>query len=132
MKRRTFIAGLGSTPAWPLVASAQERAKIARIGFLSLGPSSTSSSRVEAFRAGLRDLGYIEGKNIVIDFRWANTVDQLSEFAAELARMKVDVILAPNSTMVEAARQATKMPTQSVLATSRAWRDPVATSRVSR
>ena len=126
MKRRAFIAALGGAAAWSLVASAQEPAKIARIGFLSLGPSSASSSRVEAFRAGLRDLGYIEGKNIVIDFRWANTVDQLSEFAAELARMKVDVILAPNSTMVEAARQATK--TIPIVFTNHA--DPVGISHV--
>jgi putative ABC transport system substrate-binding protein len=126
MKRRAFVAALGGAAAWSLVASAQERAKIARIGFLSLGPSSASSSRVEAFRVGLRDLGYIEGKNIVIDFRWADSVDQLSEFAAELARMKVDVILAPNSTMVEAARQATK--TIPIVFTNHA--DPVGISHV--
>jgi putative ABC transport system substrate-binding protein len=59
-------------------------------------------------RAGLRDLGWVEGKNIVIEFRWADGVQQLPEFAAELVRMKVDVIYAPSSTMVEPARQATK------------------------
>ena len=56
----------------------------------------------------MRDLGYVEGKNIVIEFRWAETVDQLPELAAELVRMNVDVIFAPSSTQVEAARQATK------------------------
>jgi putative ABC transport system substrate-binding protein len=63
---------------------------------------------VEALRAGLRDLGWVEGKNIVIEFRWADGVQQLPEFAAELVRMKVDVIYAPSSTMVEPAHQATK------------------------
>jgi putative ABC transport system substrate-binding protein len=59
-------------------------------------------------RAGLRDLGWIEGKNIVIEFRWADGVQQLHELAAELVRINVDVIFAPSSTMVEPARQATK------------------------
>jgi ABC-type uncharacterized transport system substrate-binding protein len=56
----------------------------------------------------LRDLGYVEGKNIVIEFRWAERVDQLPELATELVHMNVDVIFAPSSTQVEAARQATK------------------------
>jgi putative tryptophan/tyrosine transport system substrate-binding protein len=63
---------------------------------------------VAALRAGLRDLGWVEGKNIVLEFRWADNVDQLPRFAAELVRMNVDVIFAPSSTMVEPARQATK------------------------
>jgi ABC-type uncharacterized transport system substrate-binding protein len=56
----------------------------------------------------LRDLGYVEGKNIVIEFRWAERVEQLPEMAAELVRMKVDIILVSSSTYVEPARQATK------------------------
>jgi putative ABC transport system substrate-binding protein len=63
---------------------------------------------VEVLRAGLRDLGWVEGKNIVIEFRWADTVQQLPELAADLVRMNVDVIFASSSTMVEPARQATK------------------------
>src|SRR6202023_4336630 len=59
-------------------------------------------------RAGLRDLGYVESRSIVIEWRWAEKVDQLHELAAELVRMNVDVIVAPSSTFVEAARQATK------------------------
>jgi putative ABC transport system substrate-binding protein len=61
---------------------------------------------VEALRAGLRDLGWVEGKNILIEFRWAERVDQLPIFAAELVRMKVDIIFAPSSTFVEPARKA--------------------------
>ncbi len=63
---------------------------------------------VEALRAGLRDLGYVEGKNIIIEFRWADRVDQLPGLAAEFVRMNVDVIFASSSTLVEPARQATK------------------------
>jgi putative ABC transport system substrate-binding protein len=109
MTRREFITLLGGAVAsWPLAARAQQPAKVARIGYLDLGPASARASRVEALRAGLRDLGYIEGKNIVIEFRWADGVQQLPELAAELVRMNVDVIFAPSSTMVEPARQATK------------------------
>jgi putative ABC transport system substrate-binding protein len=64
--------------------------------------------RVEGLLAGLRDLGYVEGNNIVIEFRWAERVEQLPELAAELVRMKVDIIFASSSTFVEPARQATK------------------------
>jgi putative ABC transport system substrate-binding protein len=109
IRRRRFIVTLGSAAiAWPLTAPAQQAAKVARIGFLGLGPASAWSSRMEALRAGLRDLGYVEGKNIIIEFRWADTVEQLPGLAAELVRMNVDVIFAPSSTMVEPARQATK------------------------
>src|SRR5215469_14649748 len=108
MRRREFITLLGGGAAWPLGAHAQQSAKVARIGYLDLGPASARASRVEALRAGLRDLGWVEGRNIVIEFRWADGVQQLPEFAAELVRMKVDVIYAPSSTMVEPARQATK------------------------
>jgi putative ABC transport system substrate-binding protein len=109
MRRREFITLLGgAAAAWPLAARAQQRGKVARIGYLGLGPASAWSSRVEALRAGLRDLGWVEGKNIVIEFRWADGVQQLPEFAAELVRMKVDVIYAPSSTMVEPARQTTQ------------------------
>src|SRR5205823_9897759 len=108
-KRREFIALLGgAAAAWPLAARAQQPAKVARLGFLRFGPASAYAGRVEALRAGLRQLGYIEGKNIVIEFRWAETVDQLHELAVELVRMNVDVIFAMSSTEVEATRQATK------------------------
>jgi putative tryptophan/tyrosine transport system substrate-binding protein len=95
MRRRDFISLIGcAAAAWPLAARAQQPAKLAHIGYLGLGPASAWSSRVEALRAGLRDLGWIEGKNIVIEFRWADNVDQLPGLAAELVRMKVDVVFA--------------------------------------
>jgi putative ABC transport system substrate-binding protein len=109
MRRREFITLLGgAATGWPLDALAQEPSKVPRIGFLRFGPASANASRVEALRAGLRQLGYVEGKNIAIEFRWAETVDQLPELAAELVRMNVDVILALSSTEVEPARQVTK------------------------
>src|SRR5215217_7353710 len=105
MKRRDFITLLGGAAlATPVAAQAQ---RPARIGFLGFGTAAATADRVEALRAGLRDLGYLEGKNIVIDFRWAEAVDRLRELAAELVRENVDVIFATSSTEVEAARQAT-------------------------
>src|ERR1700730_8455384 len=104
LKRRHFVTLLGGAAAWPLAARARDAKKIPRIGFLGLAPE---FSGAEAMRAGLRDLGYVEGRSIVIEWRWAEKVDQLPELAAELVRMNVDVIVAPSSTFVEAARQAT-------------------------
>src|SRR5205823_6486357 len=90
MRRREFITLLGGAAvAWPLVARAQQQAKIPRIGFLGLA---LEISGVEALRAGLRDLGYIEGTNIVIEWRWAERVEELPELAAELVGMNVNVI----------------------------------------
>jgi ABC-type uncharacterized transport system substrate-binding protein len=109
IRRREFITLLGgAAAAWPVAARAQQSANVARIGFLRFGPASANAGRIEALRAGLRQLGYVEGKNIVIEFRWAETVDQLPELAAELVRMNADVIFAMSSTEVEPAQQATK------------------------
>ena len=82
MQRRELIALLGGVAAWPLAARAQQATKVARIGYLGFGSAAASASWVEALRAGLHDLGYVEGKNIVIEFRWAERVDQLPELAA--------------------------------------------------
>jgi putative ABC transport system substrate-binding protein len=107
--RREFITLIGgAAAAWPLAARAQQATKVARIGFLGLAPAALYAPRVEALRAGLRDLGYVEGKNIVIEFRWAEGVNQLPQQAAELVRMNVDVIFASSSVLVEPARHATK------------------------
>jgi putative ABC transport system substrate-binding protein len=105
MKRRQFIAVVGgAAAAWPLMTHAQPRAKVARIGFLGLAPE---LSGVDALRAGLRDLGYVEGGNMIIEWRWAEKVDQLPTLADELVAQQVDVIIASSSTFVEVARQAT-------------------------
>src|SRR6266508_3265141 len=90
-----------------LAVEAQQAAKVHQIGYLS-SISPVPANRVEALRIGLRDLGYVEGKNIAIAFRPAETAERLPEAAAELVRLKVDVIFATSSTEVEAARRATK------------------------
>ena len=105
MRRREFICLIsGGAAVWPVVARAQRPAKIARIGWLGLGPAAAQSSRVRALRAGLRDLGYVEGKNIVIEFRWADTVEQLPELAAELVRMDRRSLCRPRPVFHQPAR----------------------------
>ena len=87
---------------------AQQPAKISRIGFLLAVPPSTVSARVEAFRQGLRALGYVEGKNIVIEWRSSEgKADRLPALAAELVRLKVDVIVSGGAPPTRAAKQAT-------------------------
>jgi ABC-type uncharacterized transport system substrate-binding protein len=108
MRRRKFIALLGGAAAWPLAARAQQATKIFRIGFLGATSASSWASRVEAFRLGLRDLGYVEGKNILIEFRWAEEkYDQLPALAAELVRQKVDVLVTFGTPGTLAAKRAT-------------------------
>jgi putative ABC transport system substrate-binding protein len=107
MDRRAFLAGAAALLAAPLAAEAQPAGKVYRIGYLSFGTAAASANRVEALRAGLRELGYVEGKNLVIEFRLTGTVEQMHEAAAELVRMKVDIIFATSSTESESARRAT-------------------------
>jgi len=89
------------------MARAQQSARIWRIGYLGFGSASSWTSEIEALRSGLRDLGYVDGKNVTFEFRWAERVDQTPDLATQLVRMNVDVIFAPASTQVEPARQAT-------------------------
>jgi putative tryptophan/tyrosine transport system substrate-binding protein len=95
MRRREFIALLGGTSAaaaWPLVTRAE---RIARVGFLGLTSASKQADRIDAFRAGLRNLGYVEGKNIQIEFRFADGDNgRLPGLLAELIGLNVDVIVA--------------------------------------
>ena len=109
MKRREFITLLGgAAAAWPIAARAQQAAKTARIGFLGADTQSGVESRLERFRAGLRDLGYVEGDNVLIDFRWAEgNYARLAEFAGELVRLKVDLLVTYGTPGTLAAKQAT-------------------------
>jgi putative ABC transport system substrate-binding protein len=87
---------------------AQPTAKVSRIGYLTVASLSSNAARVEAFRQGLRELGYMEGKNIVIEWRSGEgKVERQAELAAELVRLKVDVIVTSGPTMTRAAKQAT-------------------------
>ena len=108
MRRRAFITLLsGAAAAWPLAARAQQPAKVPRIGFLFYG-SPGPSPGIDAFRQGLRELGYIEGQNIAVEYRFASgRVGQLPELAAELVRLKLDVIVTPTTPASVAAKQAT-------------------------
>jgi putative ABC transport system substrate-binding protein len=89
-------------------AHAQQPSKLYQIGYLIVGSPAESAKRVSALRAGLRELGYVEGKNITLLFRSAETAEPLPELASDLVRLKVDLIFAPSSTEVEAARKATR------------------------
>jgi putative ABC transport system substrate-binding protein len=92
----------------PLAAEGQSATKVYRIGFLGAASASTHSTRLEALLAGLRDLGYVEGKNIVIEYRWAEgRYDRLPVFAAELVRLKVDVLVTAGTPAISAAKQTT-------------------------
>jgi ABC-type uncharacterized transport system substrate-binding protein len=109
MRRREFIGFVGGVFAAPIAARAQQPAKVARIGYLGFGTAAAAATRIEALRGGLRSLGYIEGQNIAIEFRWAKNADELREFADQLVAQNVDIIFAHSSTETGAARQATKM-----------------------
>jgi putative tryptophan/tyrosine transport system substrate-binding protein len=110
MKRREFMTLLGgATAAWPLAARAQQAPKIARIGYLVIGSLESPEARksFDAFREGLYELGYIEGQNIVIEYRAADgKIDRLPALATELSRLKLDLIVAGATPAGLAAQQA--------------------------
>ena len=94
--------------AFGVTAHAQQAKKIPRIGFLGTASPSIISARLEAFRQGLRELGYIEGKNIVVEYRWAEgKLDRQPDLAAELVRLKVDVIVTAGPTSTRPVKEAT-------------------------
>jgi len=109
MRRREFIAALGGTAAWPVVALAQQADKPYRIGYLSLGTPAAEAKRFDAFRAGLAALGYVEGKTLVIETRWLDgrKYNELAALAAELVDLQVDVIVTYATPGVTAVKQAT-------------------------
>ena len=108
MRRRDFIAGVGSAAAWPLGARAQ-RAAMPVIGYL--GAQSANNDYKNAtvpFLQGLKETGYIEGRNVAVEYRWAdNRYDRLPALAADLVRRRVAVIVTPQSPGALAAKAAT-------------------------
>ena len=109
MKRREFISLVGAAAAWPLAARAQQVGKMPQIGYLGVSSPSLEPHYVEAFRQKLRELGHVEGKNIAIEYRWAEGQDdRLPNLASELVRLKPDVIVTTGTPGAVAAMQATK------------------------
>jgi len=110
VRRREFIALVGGAIACPMgVRAQQQTGKVARLGYLGPGSPSFSSPFLDAFRQALRELGWVEGQNIVIDYRFAEgRLDRLPDLAAELVRLKVDIIVASPTPAVAAAKSATK------------------------
>jgi putative ABC transport system substrate-binding protein len=135
MRRREFIAGLGSAAAWPVVGQAQQAA-VPVVGLLQIG--APSSWNFTGLRRGLNDMGYVEGENLALDVRWANNdFGRLPGLAADLAHREVRVIVALGSVAtVHAAKAATKtIPTVLVsIRFKKAWSPasigPAATSLV--
>jgi putative ABC transport system substrate-binding protein len=133
MRRREFIAWVGGVVVtWPLVAppgtQAQQAGKVYRIGYLGYGSSSAAVGLIEAFRQGLRELGWVEGQNITIDYRFAEgRSDRLLDLAAELVRLKVDIIVAAagTPTVVAAKNETGTIPIVAI-----AVGDPVATGLI--
>src|SRR5215510_3911494 len=110
MKRRELLVILGAAAAWSLGARAQQQAKVWRVGFLAIPqrPAALDSSRYGAFARGMRELGYVEGDNLVIEYRFADgKAERLSNMVAELLELKPDVLGVAGTTAERAAHNAT-------------------------
>jgi putative ABC transport system substrate-binding protein len=108
MRRRDFVKGIvGSAGAWPFAARAQQAA-MPVVGVLSAEwPNAVTADRLRAFREGLNDTGYVEGRNVMIEYRWAEgRIDRLPALAAELVRLPVNVIVCAGSTAAAIAAKA--------------------------
>jgi putative ABC transport system substrate-binding protein len=118
MRRREFIAGLAGSTAWSLAARAQQPV-VPVVGFLRAGTPESSASMLAAFRKGLSETGFFEGRNLAIEFRWGlDNRDRLTELAADLVRRKVDVIAAPGSSLSALAAKALTTTIPIVFSTS--------------
>src|SRR6266481_445719 len=109
LRRRHFLTLLGgAAAAWPVVARAQQAGKLPTIGLLGATTPAGQSQLTAAFVQRLRELGWIEGRTVAIEYRWAeNRPERFAEFAAEFVRLKVDVIVTGGTPVVLAMRQAT-------------------------
>jgi putative ABC transport system substrate-binding protein len=106
MRRRKFIAGLGSAAAWPVVARAQQRA-MPVVGLLRAGSANSDESYVAAFLKGLGETGYVEGRNVTVEYHWLEgQFDRLPSLMADLVRRRVAVIATPNNTAGSIAAKA--------------------------
>ena len=138
MRRREFITLIGgAAAAWPLTAHAQQAGKVPTVGYLGGATAISQRAWVAAFVQRLRELGWIEGRTVAIEYRWAEgRAERYAEIAAEFVRLKVDVILAGGTEAAVAAKQATSVipivfptaGTRSAAAWSLRSRDRAATS----
>ena len=106
MRRREFITLLGGAAVWPLAANAQQPATIV-VGFLGVGLRPASLTRTEALRLGLQEFGYVDGKNVLLEFRFAEKPEQLHKFAVELAQSRPAVIVASGNAATAAVKSVT-------------------------
>jgi putative tryptophan/tyrosine transport system substrate-binding protein len=108
MKRREFIAGLGSAVAWPLAGGAQQPEKLWQIGMLETIPPELNRPNLDALRRGLQELGYVEGRNYILEYRSADgQAEQFPRLAAELVQSRVDLIITRGTPAAQAAKAAT-------------------------
>ena len=106
--RRDFLVAAGALLAAPFAAEAQQTSRVRRIGYLSAPTRESVEPVVQAFLRALRELGWVEGQNLLIEYRWADgKIERLPELAAELVRLKVELIVAPAGTAALAAMKAT-------------------------
>ena len=111
MRRREFITLIGGAAAWPLTARAQQPGKLPTIGFIGAGTPSTYAPWVAAFAQRLRELGWIEGRTIAIDYRWAEgQIERFSEIAGEFVRRKVDVVFTTGAGAAAAKQMTSTIP----------------------
>src|SRR5215472_10580595 len=111
MRRRDFIALLGGAVAWPLAAWAQQPSVMPVIGFLNGASSAEFANEVTAFRQGLKEAGFIEGRNVAIEFRWGEgRYDRLPALADDLVRRRVAVIVATGGSQPAATAATSMMP----------------------
>jgi putative ABC transport system substrate-binding protein len=109
MKRRDFITLLGGAAAWPLVARAQQRGQVSRVGILETTSRELNAANLSAFQRGLRELGYVEGQNLLLEYRSADgRTERFPGLAAELLDLKVDVVVTRGTPAALAAKRATQ------------------------
>src|SRR6266545_1636922 len=121
LKRREFITLLGGAAVWPLGARAQQPAKLSKIGFFGATTPSAQSERTAAFLRRLHELGWVEGRTVAIEYRWAEGRSQrFGEIAAEFVRLKVDVIVTAGGAVLAAKQATSEIPIVFAVAT-----DPV-------
>jgi putative tryptophan/tyrosine transport system substrate-binding protein len=110
LKRREFISLLGGAAAWPLAARAQQPVKLPTIGILGSGTPAGQGQWYAGFVQRLRELGWTEGRNVTIEYRWAEGLDErFAEIAAEYVRRKVDVIVTSGNSAIAVAKQVTSV-----------------------